>query len=102
MDQSVSEEIVIVEPTKVVDSKEDDAKLVVYKNTIASKSMDGVGLEHVYTSEPRLGHLKVFRGLAFAHIAKERRYKLDLKAIHCIIIGYNDASKTSCVHNPQI
>jgi hypothetical protein len=43
--------------------------------------MDGVALEHVYTSKPRLGHLKVFRGLAFAHIAKERRYKLDLKAI---------------------
>jgi hypothetical protein len=29
MDQSVNEEIVIVEPTKVVDSKEDDAKLMV-------------------------------------------------------------------------
>jgi hypothetical protein len=43
--------------------------------------MDGVGLEHVYTSKPRLGHPKVFSGLAFAHITKERRYKLDLKAI---------------------
>jgi hypothetical protein len=64
--------------------------------------MDAVGLEHVYTSKPRLGHLKVFSGLAFTHIAKERRYKFDLKAIHCIIIKYNDASKTSCVHNPQI
>jgi hypothetical protein len=64
--------------------------------------MDGVGLEHVYTSKPRLGDLKAVRSLAFAHIAKEKRYKLDLKAIHCIIIRYNDASKTSCVHNHQI
>jgi hypothetical protein len=29
MDQSVNEQIVVVEPTKVVDSKEDDAKLMV-------------------------------------------------------------------------
>ena len=33
-------------------------------------------------------HLKVFRCKAFAHVPKEKRSKLDDKAMPCIFLGY--------------
>ena len=35
-------------------------------------------------------HLKVFGCLAYAHVAKEKREKLDRKTRPCIFLGYGD------------
>ena len=39
---------------------------------------------------PSYSHLKVFGCLAFAHVSKELRKKLDARFIPCIFIGYGD------------
>ena len=35
-------------------------------------------------------HLKVFGSLAYAHVAKDKREKLDPKTRPCIFLGYGD------------
>jgi hypothetical protein len=40
-----------------------------------------------------VAHLKVFGCDAFAHVPKEKRIKLDKKAVKCIFIGYKEGMK---------
>jgi hypothetical protein len=42
---------------------------------------------------PSVSHLKVFGCDAFVHVPKEKRSKLDKKAIKCIFIGYKEGMK---------
>jgi hypothetical protein len=42
---------------------------------------------------PLVAHLKVFGGDAFVHVPKEKRSKLDKKAIKCIFIRYKEGMK---------
>ena len=39
---------------------------------------------------PSYSHLRIFGCLAFAHVSKELRQKLDARTISCIFIGYGD------------
>lgn len=48
---------------------------------------------------PSISHRRVFGYVAFAHIPIEKQTKLDLKSIHCLMIGYNDQSKAYCLFN---
>ena len=43
--------------------------------------------------KPDVGHLKVFGCLCYAHIAKDERQKLDVKARKCIMLGYGTETK---------
>ena len=43
---------------------------------------------------PAISHMRVFGCLAFAHIRKEERTKLDPKAKPCIFVGYSPDSST--------
>ena len=43
-----------------------------------------------FGKDPSYSHLKVFGCLAFAHVSKERRQKLDARITPCIFIGYGD------------
>ena len=40
-----------------------------------------------------MGHLRVFKSIAYVHVAKEKRRKLDMKADKCILVGYLDEQK---------
>jgi hypothetical protein len=43
--------------------------------------------------KPSVSHLKVFGRDAFVHVPKEKRIKLDEKAVKCIFIGYKEGMK---------
>ena len=47
-----------------------------------------------------ISHLRVFVYVAYAHVLKERRDKLDDKSEKCIFIGYSEQSKAYKLYNP--
>jgi hypothetical protein len=49
--------------------------------------------ERYFGTKPNLRHLRVFGGIAYVHIPKEMRKKLDAKAEKCILVGYSDEQK---------
>ena len=49
--------------------------------------------ELYFGKKPNLGHLRVFKSIAYVHVAKEKRRKLDMKADKCILVGYLDEQK---------
>ena len=52
-------------------------------------------------TKPSVDHLKVFGCAAYAHISKEERQKLDLKAKKCILLGYGTDVKGYRLYNLQ-
>jgi hypothetical protein len=46
-----------------------------------------------FGKKPSVSHLKVFGCDAFVHVPKEKRSKLDKKAVKCIFIGYKEGMK---------
>jgi len=46
-----------------------------------------------FNRKPTVDHFKVFRCVAYSHILKENREKLDEKEEKCIFVGYSDQSK---------
>ena len=40
-----------------------------------------------YGKKPDVGHLRSFRGVCYAHIAKDERNKLDVVARRCVLVG---------------
>lgn len=72
-------------------------------NRSPSKSIGRMSPKHVYTKvPPRLGHLKVFRCLAYIHVPKVGMNKLEPRAINGIFIGYDDVSKAYHIYNLQM
>ena len=51
--------------------------------------------------KPNVRHFKVFECLAYVHVSKELRKKLDAKSKSCIFIGYSDSSKAYRLYNPK-
>ena len=51
--------------------------------------------------KPRVEHLKVFGCVAYAHIPKENREKLDEKGEKCIFIGYSHETKGYRLYKPE-
>ena len=47
-----------------------------------------------------LRHVRVFGSIAYVHMPKEKRRKLDAKAEKCILIGYSDEQKNYKFYNP--
>ena len=45
-------------------------------------------------------HLRVFGCVAYAHVPKEQRQKLDDKGVKCIFIGYSSESKEYRLYDP--
>ena len=44
--------------------------------------------------KPKVNHLRIFGCLAYSHISKEERHKLDPKAEKCVLLGYGMATKS--------
>jgi hypothetical protein len=40
-------------------------------------------------NKPSVAHMRIFGCIAYAHVPKEKRKKLDDKSIKCIFIGYS-------------
>jgi len=49
--------------------------------------------ETLYKTKPKIYHLRVFDHACYVHIPKEKRKKLDDKAIRCIFVGYSTHRK---------
>ncbi|MCO5608214.1 hypothetical protein L7F22_062420 [Adiantum nelumboides] len=56
--------------------------------------------ESWYDRKPSVSYLRVFGCLAYAHIPKQLRGKLDDKAVKCIFVGYSSGSKGYRLYNP--
>jgi hypothetical protein len=50
---------------------------------------------------PNFNHLRVFGSLAYVHVSKSWRSKLEAKSIKCVMVGYGDQSKTYKCFDPK-
>lgn len=57
--------------------------------------------EIFYGEKPDVSHLRVFGCVAYAHVPKALRRKLDPKGIKCIFVGYSDNQKGYRVYDPS-
>lgn len=48
----------------------------------------------------KVEHLRVFKCVAYTHVPKEKRHKLDDKSEKCIFTGYSEESKAYRLYNP--
>ncbi|UYV68112.1 hypothetical protein LAZ67_5003088 [Cordylochernes scorpioides] len=60
-----------------------------YNTALKDKVPDGLWLER----NPSVRHLKTFGCLAYSHIPRERRRKLDNRACRCILVGYSTQTR---------
>ncbi|UYV82668.1 hypothetical protein LAZ67_22000457, partial [Cordylochernes scorpioides] len=60
-----------------------------YNSALKDKVSDGLWLER----NPSVRHLKAFNCLAYSHIPRERRRKLDHRACRCILVGYSTQTR---------
>ena len=51
--------------------------------------------------KPSVSDMKVFGCIAYAHVPKEKRSKLDDKSVKCIFIGYNIETRSYRSFDPQ-
>ena len=57
--------------------------------------------ELCFRTNPNLRHLRVFESIAYVHVQKEKRRKLDAKAEKCILVSYLDEQKGYKCYNPH-
>ena len=69
---------------------------------IQNQIRDKVSAHELYFgTKPNLRHLRVFSSIAYAHVPKEKRMKLDAKAEKCIFVRYSDEQKGYKCYNPR-
>jgi len=74
---------------------------VYLKNRTPTRSVAGnTPYEAWHGRKPILKHLRVFRCLAFVHIPKEKRKKLDYRATPSIFVGYSISTKQYFIYDP--
>jgi hypothetical protein len=62
----------------------------------------GRTLKEVYSSKvPYLGHLRAWGCLAYAHIPRERRQKLDNNTLQIVFIGYMSTTRQYKLYHPE-
>ena len=55
-----------------------------------------------FRKKPNLAHLRVFGSIAYVHVPKEKRRKLDAKSKKCILVDYSDEQKVyKCYKTPN-
>ena len=74
---------------------------VYLKNRTPTRSVVGkTPYEAWHGRKPSLKHLRVFGCLAFVHVPKEKRKKLDYRATPGIFVGYSISTKQYLVYDP--
>ena len=77
------------------------ASFTVYTlNRVLSKVSPVTPFEAWHNKKPNLSHLRVFGSVAFIHIPKAERRKLDPKSTRCIFVGYSHTQKAYRFWNP--
>lgn len=67
---------------------------VYIKNRLPSRVLEGsTPYQRWYKNKPNLDHFKVFGSIAYCHVPKEKRTKLDYKAEKCLMLGYDVNAK---------
>ena len=67
---------------------------VYLRNRCPTKAVEGMTPVEAWTGEkPGVGHLRAFGCVAYAHVAKDERQKLDMKSRKCIFLGYCTETK---------
>ena len=62
----------------------------------------GVSPHELYFKKKlNLGHFKIFGSIAYMHVPKEKRRKVDAKADKCILVSYSDEKKGYKYYNPR-
>ncbi|UYV61328.1 hypothetical protein LAZ67_1004381 [Cordylochernes scorpioides] len=69
-----------------------------YNSALKDKVPDGLWLER----NPSVRHLKAFGCLAYSHIPRERRRKLDHRACRCILVGYSTQTRGYRLWCPEL
>ena len=78
------------------------ATAVYLRNRSPTKAISGLTPYEGWTGrKPAVNHLRVFGCVAYAHIAKELRRKLDSKAKRSILLGYGTTVKGYRLYYPQ-
>lgn len=62
-------------------------------NRVLSKVSSVTPYEAWHNKRPNLSHLRAFGSIAFVHIPKAERRKLDQKSVRCIFVGYSLTQK---------
>ena len=69
---------------------------------IQNRIGDKVSVHELYFgTKTNLRHLRVFGSIAYVHVPKEKRRKLDAKAEKCILLGYSVEQKGYKCYNPH-
>jgi len=64
-------------------------------NRLPSHSRNNTSPLEFWTGEvPKIGHLRIFGSVAWVHVPKEKRKKLDAKSVRCIMVGYEEDAGT--------
>ena len=75
---------------------------VYLRNRSLTKSVNGSTPYEAWSGrKPAVNHLKVFGCVTYAHIPKEERRKLDVKAKRCVLLGYGTTVKGYRLYCPQ-
>ena len=54
-----------------------------------------------FGKKPNLAHLRVFGNIAYVHVPKEKRRKLDAQTEKCILVDYSENHKGYTCYNPR-
>jgi len=72
------------------------------KNRSPTKAVSATTPEELWSgSKVDLSHLRVFGSIAYAHVPKEKRTKMDEKAKKMLFVGYCEASKCYRLCDPR-
>jgi hypothetical protein len=79
-----------------------DTACYLYNRTPCNYKEQVVTPEEIWTGKkPDLTHLRVFRCVVYAQLAKEQRGKLNPTSVRGILIGYTPTSRQYRVYNPK-
>jgi hypothetical protein len=63
-------------------------------NRVPTRALNGKTPHEAWTgNKPRVGHMRVFGSLAYAHLPEQGRNKLALRARKCVFVGYAQDAK---------
>ena len=66
------------------------------------KSVNGMTPAEAWMGEkPAVDHLRVFGCVAYAHVTRDERHKLDPKARKCVFLGYGTETKGYRLYDPE-
>ena len=72
------------------------------RNRSLTKAVEAMTPFEAWVGEkPNVGHLQTFGCVAYAHVAKDERKKLDSKARKCIFLGYGTETKGYRLYDPK-